>query len=338
MKARPALLRALALSALLGASWGAQAQAFRTYLASNGVDNANCSRPAPCRLLPAALAAVADGGEVWILDSANYNTAPVNVTKSVTILAVPGALGSVVATGGSAFNLGTPGIKVALRNLVIVPLPAAGATNGISVGAAAQLTVDNCSISNLPGHGILVVGNTRVNVTNTVVRDNGDVGIWLLRGARATIVRSTLSGNGSAGVFVIGDFSDTLTTADIAASTLDGNANGLLAWSEAATATVRVSVRDSRLVGNVGAGASALSSQLGGGSVSLSASSNIVSNNAIGLEASQAGARIWAAGNTISANGTGFNNVSATIETAGNNALRHNGTDSTGGVSNVGLF
>jgi hypothetical protein len=30
---------------------------------------------APCRLLPAALAAVASGGEVWMLDSANYNTA-----------------------------------------------------------------------------------------------------------------------------------------------------------------------------------------------------------------------------------------------------------------------
>ena len=39
-----------------------------------------------------------------MLDSANYNTGPVNVTKSVTILAVPGALGSVVATGGDAIK------------------------------------------------------------------------------------------------------------------------------------------------------------------------------------------------------------------------------------------
>lgn len=338
MNVRRVLQPVLALFALLVVSWGAHAQAFRTYLASTGVDNPNCTRPAPCRLLPAALAAVANGGEVWILDSANYNNATVNVTKSVTILAVPGALGSVLATGGSAINIATPGIKVTLRNLVVVPLPASGASNGISVSAGAGLSIEKSSISNLPGHGILVVGTSTVRVSETVIRDNGDVGIWLLRGARATITRSTVSGNGGAGIFIIGDQLDTLTTADIAASTLDGNASGLAAWSEATSATVRVSLRDSRLVGNTNAGASILSAQLNGGSVSLTASSNLVSNNAVGLEASQAGARVWATGNSVVSNGLGFRNLSATFETAGNNALRHNGSDASGAISNVGLF
>jgi hypothetical protein len=76
--------------------------------------------------LPAALAAVADGGEVWMLDSANYNVAPVNISKSVTILAVPGAVGSVVATAGHAININTVGVKVVLRNLTIVPAPRRG--------------------------------------------------------------------------------------------------------------------------------------------------------------------------------------------------------------------
>jgi hypothetical protein len=61
------------------------------------------------------MAPAADGGEIWMLDSANYNTGPVAITKSVTILAVPGALGSVLATGGNAIDIATAGVKVALR-------------------------------------------------------------------------------------------------------------------------------------------------------------------------------------------------------------------------------
>src|SRR5258706_4819435 len=70
---------------------------FRAYLASDGNDANPCTLTLPCRLLPAALTAVADGGEVWMLDSANYNAAQVNITKSVSILAVTGAPGSLVA-------------------------------------------------------------------------------------------------------------------------------------------------------------------------------------------------------------------------------------------------
>src|SRR6476659_4072782 len=78
----------------------AHAQVFRAYVASDGNDANPCTLQQPCRLLPAALTVVADGGEIWMLDSANYNTGQVNVTKSVTILAIPGAVGSVVATSG----------------------------------------------------------------------------------------------------------------------------------------------------------------------------------------------------------------------------------------------
>ena len=70
-----ALALGLGLGLLLSA--GAQAQAFRTYLSGGGNDANPCSLVAPCRVLPAAIAAVIDGGEVWMLDSANYNSGPV---------------------------------------------------------------------------------------------------------------------------------------------------------------------------------------------------------------------------------------------------------------------
>ncbi len=114
---------AIASAVLVLASASANAQLFRAYVAQTGNDANPCTLPAPCRLLPAALAAVASGGEIWMLDSANYNTATVNITKSVSILAVPGVVGSVVATGGPAINISTAGVNVALRNLVITPLP-----------------------------------------------------------------------------------------------------------------------------------------------------------------------------------------------------------------------
>ena len=105
---------------------------FRTYLSAAGSDSNPCTLQLPCRLLPAALAATADGGEVWMLNSANFNVAQVEVTQSVTILAIPGVVGSVVATGGGhGIHVNAPGIKVALRNLVIVHLTSSG--DGINI-------------------------------------------------------------------------------------------------------------------------------------------------------------------------------------------------------------
>ncbi len=330
---RTALHSAFALVATLLFSVAANAQVFRAYLASDGADGPACSLAAPCRLLPAALAAVADGGEIWMLDSANYNTATVIIGKSVSILAVPGALGSLVAISGSAIEIATAGVKVALRNLVIVPLPGQSGTNGVSVTAGAQLTVERCLIANLPGHGIVVNSATSVRVTDSAIRDNGDVGLWLLKGARATITRSTFSGNASTGVFVIGDIPGSLTSADIADSTLDGNGNGVLEWSEDASAVVKVSIRDSRLVRNAGFGVSAKSTL--GGDVTLSASNNIISNNLTGVQGLFAGTKVWASGNTVSVNTTGFSSSSALFESAGNNAMRNNGTDVVGTVTAV---
>jgi len=44
-------------------------------------------RSAERRTRTTALAAINAGGEIWMLDSASFNTAPVNITKSATILA-----------------------------------------------------------------------------------------------------------------------------------------------------------------------------------------------------------------------------------------------------------
>jgi hypothetical protein len=312
----------------------AQAQAFRTYLASQGLDSNPCTLSAPCRLLPAALAAVASGGEVWMLDSANYNVGPVDIIKSVTILAVPGALGSVVATNGNAIEIATAGIEVALRNLVIVPLPGAGGTNGIHMTAGDVLTVENCLIANLPQTGIDVSTPAIVRVTDTTLRDSVANGALIQGGARAIFTRTRIGGMGTdTGIGVYGSSAGTTTTADIADSILEGHGVAVFAFSFAATAPVKVSVRGSRLVRNASVGALAISNA--GAAVSLSISDNIVSNNVTGIRVGSANARAWASGNTVSDNGTGFANAGGLFESAGDNAVRNNTTADTAGVIGV---
>jgi hypothetical protein len=312
MNLRKVLRTVFALVATLLLSASANAQIFRAYLALTGNDANPCTLPQPCRLLPAALAAVANGGEIWMLDSANYNTAPVDVAKSVTILAVPGAVGSVVATGGNAIDIATAGVNVTLRNLVIVPLPGGGGVFGINMSSGASLVVDNCLVANLPNNGINVTAPAKVRIIGSTIRRSGATGVWVQGAASST------------------------TTADIAESTIDGNAlQGVVAISSNATAVVKASVRDSRIVQTNGIGVIAESDA--GASVTLSVSNNIVSNNAgVGIESVGAGGKVWASGNTVSGNSTGlFNTGGAIFESAGNNSVRNNGADTSGTISTV---
>jgi hypothetical protein len=307
---------ALAFLASLLLAGTAQAQLFRTYLSIGGNDANPCTVVAPCRLLPAALAAVASGGEVWMLDSANYNTTTVNITKSVTILAVPGAVGSVVASSADAILIATAGVKVTLRNLVIVPLAGAtGLFNGVHMSLGNSLVVEKCVVANMSNNGIYVHTASGTRVVDSTIRGSGGTGIW---------VNGTLAG--------------TTTTLDIAGTTIDGNSSqGVVANSDDATATVKVGMRDSRVLQTANHGVVAQSAV--GGAVLFSASNNILSNNGnAGLGAFGAGVKVVASGNTSSGNLYGFVNSASLFESSGDNTVRNNSTNVFGTITNVGTL
>lgn len=181
------------LAGLVPASAGAQL--FRAYVSSKGSDANPCTLPQPCRLLPAALNAVASGGEIWMLDSANYNTSTVNIDRSVAIMAIPGVVGSVVSTAsGPAISITTP-VQVALRNIAVVPL--SGTTNnGLLVTSAATVSLEGCVVSGQGDTAISAGSGAIVSVTRSVFRNNG-------RGAQAVggelqVSSSTFVDNGSA--------------------------------------------------------------------------------------------------------------------------------------------
>ena len=197
----------------------AHAQQFRAYLSSHGSDQNPCTLASPCRLLPAALAVVADAGEIWMLDSANYNVDPVRITRSVSILAIPGVVGSVLAKAGPAIQIDAPSVIVTLRNLSIGSLPGSGAGDGVLATNGARLHVEGCLIANLLGRGIAVEGPLHVQVLDTVIRDN-DLGLSVSGNAEVNLWRVGIHGNTNYGVLVapVAGTTASLTASEVVSS------------------------------------------------------------------------------------------------------------------------
>src|SRR5258708_28766141 len=141
MNTRKVLCIIFAFAAAVISSAPANAQLTRAYLSSSGRDGNPCTLARPCRMLPAALDAIMDGGEIWMLDSADYNTASVTINKSALIQAVPGAVASLASSPGrAAISIDASGLTIALRNLQIVSSPGSGGTGGIAMIAASTPT------------------------------------------------------------------------------------------------------------------------------------------------------------------------------------------------------
>ena len=311
MICRTATRCAFAIAATLLLSLTANAQLFRAYLASDGNDANPCTLPAPCRLLPTALNAVASGGEIWMLDSANYNTSTVTVGKSVSILAVPGAVGSVLAIGGPAISITAAGLTVALRNLVIVPLAGGGGTNGVSMTAASTLAIEDSLFANLPSDGVRAVGAGTVKIASTTLRNILGYAVSAENGTNVSISGSKMLGNGSGGVRSLSSAAAT-TTAVVSDSIVSGGQEGIYALSYVAGATARIFVTRCTIE-NINY---ALDSEtLGVGSAQISVSNSMIAKNNYA----------WYQ-----------NGIGSVLESSGNNHIRGN-ANNFGTLTNVGL-
>jgi hypothetical protein len=289
---------AVVLAALLTMGTAAHAQLFRAYVASYGVDTNPCTVASPCRLLPAALNAVADNGEIWILDSANFNTTTVNINKSVSILAVPGAVGSVVATGSAAaMQIATANVQVGLRNLVFTSVATAPGSNGIEVTNGTRLSIEDSVFANLPGRAISALGTPiRIHVRNSVFRHNAPGGttytVWAQDGPTVAIDNCQLIDNGQ-GVIAYGHTPGLAATVSVTDSVITGAGLGVVAASDAALAVAKAIVTRTTIAhGGVG-----LASQSLGGSAFLGVSNSTVSDNTRGYFQSGLGAIVKSLGN-----------------------------------------
>jgi hypothetical protein len=290
----------------------AQALSFRAYLSVNGSDSNPCTVQLPCRLLPAALSAINDGGEVWILDSANFNSGPVAVTRSASILAIPGAVGSLVVLGGPAISISAPNLTVSLRNLVIVPFASSG--SGISMTAASTLTLEGTLIANLAGTGVVVSGGGKLKIVNSIIRNNSGYAVSLSNGPAAEIAGTQMLANGFGGVALTGDAAAT-TTASVSDSIISGVASGdacVFASASQAGAALRVFVSRSTL-SSCNYGIDSQTNGTGAASVALSAS--MVVNNNFAWFQDGAGSAIRTLGNNhITDNASTFGALTSTAQ------------------------
>jgi hypothetical protein len=273
----------------------AQALVFRTYLSSAGSDSNPCTVAAPCRLLPAALNAVSSGGEIWMLDSANYNAGNVNIAKSVSIMAAPGAVGSIVAVGGvPAITINTPGVKVALRNIVIAGNAVNPGTDGIDVSFSPMLSIEDCVFANLSGMGIYALyTGTIVHVKNTTFRNIDSQAVYASDGPVVTLANSQLLS--TQGVFSLGG-SATRTIIHMTDTEIDGDgtSGAVGTYAIAANASVNVFVTRSS-IRNSGSG---LNSQTNGtGNALITVSYSTVTGNGYGVYVSGTGSAVKSLGN-----------------------------------------
>jgi hypothetical protein len=268
-------LLALACAAL--ASGAAQAQIFRAYLSITGNDANPCTVAAPCRLLPAALNAVADGGEIWLLDSANFNAGTVNVNKSVSIVAAPGQVASIVAAGGQpALVVGNPGLTIGLRNLAFTKNANNPGTTGVYVTAASQVSIENCLFANLATQGIWLNGGTAVvHVRDSVFRNIANNAMLVMNGGTAYVLRSQFFSTGGLNARL--ETGTATTTLEVADSQISGGNTGVAASMVAASGTTRAFVTRSTIQGMTAA-LYAQTADSGSATVAVS-SSSIVGNN-----------------------------------------------------------
>ena len=327
MVARSTLLGALAAAALMADP--ASAGLFRAYLSLQGDDGNPCTLQQPCRHLPAALAVINDGGEIWMVDSATYNTASVEVTKSATLLAIPGVLGTVVATGGSALRVNAAGAKVTLRNLRVTHLSLG--VHGVEFAQGAEVTIEECEIAGMPLSGVFVsAANSAVTIKNTTIRDN-DTGVNVQGSTTALLDGVMLSSNSSFGLYALSGPKVNIRSSVIANHAAGGIAGGIHVLSLSGQRT-QVVVEQSVLRNNTRA---AFSETFGtGSSVEVSLRRNVISHNTTGYGASAAAGTVITAlldANTVSYNTTGVSIGASVVNTRQNNTFQFNSTNVSGG-------
>lgn len=301
---RPGTIRlALALLAAFVAL-PSQAQLFRAYLSASGSDANPCTLAAPCRLVPAALNAVADGGEIWLLDPANYNTGGVTVAKSVTVQAMPGVVASFIANAGQPAFVLAASVSLTLRGVSIGTLHNATPFKGILVNQDnARLVVENCDLAGLTiGIEVNSAGSV-VQLVNSTLRSNGQ-GVQVSQASRVAISGSRLLNNNQA---VLGlNFGTGVTTLSVNGTFISGGDIGIRASALSPNGgAVRITVEGTTIEGM--ADTAIWVTNVGAALSTVSLSNSVLSGNA----------HPW----TLTPGTEGV----ATLASFGNNVVRDNG-------------
>jgi hypothetical protein len=279
-----------------------------SFIKTAGKNTNACTLKAPCRSLRRAIAVTAAGGEIRVLDSGFFGN-NATIRKSLTI-----------SGNGHTVFLGNPVIVnkanaiVTLRGLVLNGL--GSADDGIRINAAAAVHIERSVVQGFSQYGIVDdSAGVAVFVSDSISRDNGEHGILMNSPAsRLTVDNSHFENNGGHGVVVLNG------RATIHRATASGNA-----FHGIASSGISVSVMSTMAADNASAGFLA-----GNGGTMTVESSIAHGNGGAGLLVA-AGGFGRTSNSTFTGNTIGISN-GGTIETRGNNTVRGNGTNLSGGA------
>lgn len=273
-----------------------------TFVASDGADAAPCSRARPCRTLNRAYAVTDTAGTITILDSGVFLRSGLAITKSLTIVAAPGAEAVLDPLDDVALNVGGASSVVILRHLTFRGR-LGERRNGLVYNNGTALHVENCTFAQFPTKAILSLSHGQLFVRDSTFREN-----------------------------YIGVSLDAPTVATVDGSNFDSNDFGLYVGLGA-----RAVVRDSVAAGNR-VGGFVASSFAPAPAAELTLENCTASNNAVGIEANDLDNKtvVRLSNCQVSGNGVGLRRIGAAdLQSRGNNTVVGNGTDVDG---SVGVF
>jgi hypothetical protein len=292
---------ALTALAMMTVATVANAQATRTWVSGVGDDVNPCSRTAPCKTFAGAISKTATGGEIDVLDPGGFGT--INIIKSITIDGSGGSIGSILNSGTTGVIVNaTATSDITLRNLSING--GNTGTAGIRILTARSVTIDNVVIFNQNlvsnGRGIDAQPTTTcaISILHSQIRNNSGIGI-VLQGAANTvsadIFDTTVTNNTSHGIFATSGAKVAIHNSIIARNGITG------IITDGAGTTV--SVRETAIANNVGAGIQAGNS-IAGSIVNFS--NCTISGNSPGVNVTAFGAANSHQDNAVARNNVDF--------------------------------
>jgi hypothetical protein len=220
-------LTGLFLSLSILAANPAQAASSRVFVSGAGADSGTCGvRSTPCRRFAQALANVTAGGEIIVIDAADYGSLVIG--KSVSVVndgageaAVDGVTVNVAATD-----------SVFLRGLTVNGFGASRA-GGVVLVAGGRITIANCVIRNFNGSGVKIVPTAAMtfSISDTIVQDNTVHGVAVINGGGGALAGTLLRvqafnnglGGGANNIIVSGANATVLVSDSIVSDNAGGN-------------------------------------------------------------------------------------------------------------------
>jgi hypothetical protein len=264
----------------------------RTYVSGTGSDSNPCTVSSPCKTFQAALALTVAGGEIYVLNSANYGAVTINKSVSITS---EGAVAGVLATSGAAIAINAgPNDVINLRGLVIDG--GNSGSTGIQFTAGQSLNIQKTTVRNFTNAGVSFTPTTAstISASELIVTGNANNGIMISTASASTAVSGVLS--------------KVMSTK---------NGVGILINGSTANVTMTDSVSSNNNYG-VGSSASAVMVR-----------NSTLSSNAVGLTADQS-AIVRIGQSTITANGVGSTATNGgLVQSYGNNNIVGNTSNGT---------